>query len=88
MLVALEQAKKQGMLTVGLAGDDGGKMAHMEAVDFCLIALSDHIPRIQEAQATLYHALLEVLQEELASGPITGSQDHLKDHHLPTGVVL
>lgn len=88
VLVALEQAKKQGMLTVGLAGDDGGKMAHMEAADFCLVALSDHIPRIQEAQATLYHALLEVLQEELASGTITGGQDHLKDHHLPSGVVL
>src|ERR1700720_509851 len=50
VLVALEQAKKQGLLTVGLAGYDGGKMLHSPAVDICLNAPSDHIPRIQEAQ--------------------------------------
>ena len=87
VLVAFEQAKKQGLLTVGLSGYDGGKMAHMEAADYCLVAPSDHIPRIQEAQATLYHALLEVIQEELSSGTIPGSHDHLKDQHLQTGVV-
>jgi D-sedoheptulose 7-phosphate isomerase len=61
VLVAFEQAKKQGLLTIGLAGYDGGKMMHSPAVDFCINAPSDHIPRIQEAQATVYHALLEVI---------------------------
>lgn len=61
VVVALEQAKKQGLLTVGLAGYDGGKMAHSPAVDFCIVARSDHVPRIQEAQATAYHALLEAV---------------------------
>jgi D-sedoheptulose 7-phosphate isomerase len=61
VLVALEQAKKQGLLTVGLAGYDGGKMKHSRAVDFCIVSPSDHIPRIQEAQATVYHALLEII---------------------------
>jgi D-sedoheptulose 7-phosphate isomerase len=61
VLVALEQAKKQGLLTVGLAGYDGGKMMHSKALDFCINSPSDHIPRIQEAQATVYHALLEVI---------------------------
>jgi len=61
VLVALEQAKKQGLLTVGLAGYDGGKMLRSKAVDFCINSPSDHIPRIQEAQATVYHALLEVI---------------------------
>jgi D-sedoheptulose 7-phosphate isomerase len=61
VLVALEQAKKQGLLTVGLAGYDGGKMLHSKAVDYCINSPSDHIPRIQEAQATVYHALLEVI---------------------------
>ena len=61
VLVALEQAKQQGLLTVGLAGYDGGKMARSAAVDFCIVVYSDHIPRIQEAQATVYHALLEVV---------------------------
>jgi len=62
VLVALEQAKKQGLLTVGLAGYDGGKMMRSQALDFCINSPSDHIPRIQEAQATVYHALLEVIQ--------------------------
>jgi D-sedoheptulose 7-phosphate isomerase len=62
VLVALEQAKKQGLLTVGLAGYDGGKMMRSKAMDFCINSSSDHIPRIQEAQATVYHALLEVIQ--------------------------
>lgn len=65
VLVALEQAKKQEMLTIALAGYDGGKMAGMEAVDFCITAPSDHVPRIQEAQATVYHALLRVVWEEI-----------------------
>ena len=61
VLVALEQAKKQGLLTVGLAGYDGGKMMKSTALDFCINSPSDHIPRIQEAQATAYHALLEII---------------------------
>jgi D-sedoheptulose 7-phosphate isomerase len=61
VLVALEQAKKQGLLTVGLTGYDGGKMLRSASVDFCINAPGDHIPRIQEAQATAYHALLEVI---------------------------
>jgi len=69
VLAAFEQAKKQRLLTVGLAGYDGGKMAKMEALDHCLVAPSDHIPRIQEAHATIYHALLEVVQEELIRNP-------------------
>lgn len=68
VLTALEQARKQGLLTVGLAGYDGGKMLHSPAVDICLNAPSDHIPRIQEAQATVYHALLEVIHALLVEG--------------------
>ena len=61
ILAAFEQAKRQGMLTIALSGYDGGKVARSRAVDHCIIAPSDHIPRIQEAQATTYHALLEIL---------------------------
>ena len=61
VLVALEQAKKQGLITIGLSGYDGGKMMHSRAVDFCINSPSDHIPRIQEAQATAYHSLFEVI---------------------------
>ncbi len=61
ILAAFEQAKRQGMLTVAMAGYDGGKVARSRVVDHCIVTPSDHIPRIQEAQATTYHALLEIL---------------------------
>jgi D-sedoheptulose 7-phosphate isomerase len=61
VVTALQQAKKQGMLTVGLTGYSGGKMALLEQLDFCINAPSDHIPRIQEAQATVYHTLLAII---------------------------
>ncbi len=61
ILLALEQAKKQGLLTVALVGYDGGKTMRSSALDYCILSPSDHIPRIQEAQATAYHALLEVI---------------------------
>ncbi len=67
VIVAFEQAKKQGLLTVGLAGYDGGKTMRSSAVDFCILSPSDHIPRIQEAQATAYHALLEVIHALLSA---------------------
>jgi D-sedoheptulose 7-phosphate isomerase len=67
VLVAFEQAKKQGLLTVGLAGYDGGKMLRSATVDFCIVSPSDHIPRIQEAQATVYHTLFELVYALLRS---------------------
>src|SRR6266705_490027 len=75
VLVALEQAKKQGLLTVGLAGYDGGKMIRSKAVDFCINSPSDHIPRIQEAQATVYHALLEVIQGAINQAPMNEERE-------------
>jgi D-sedoheptulose 7-phosphate isomerase len=67
VLTAFEQAKKQDMLTVGIAGYDGGRMAQTEALDYCLVAPSDHIPRIQEGQATVYHAILDVIHALLSN---------------------
>ena len=69
LLAALEQAKRQDMLTIGLAGYDGGKMLRSPALDFCLSVPSDHIPRIQEVQATIYHTLLEVVHACVESRP-------------------
>lgn len=78
VLAALEQARKQGLLTVGLTGYDGGKIARSKSLDFCINAGSDHIPRIQEAQATIYHALLEVIQAQLGvKAPSKGAATNL-----------
>ena len=43
-------------------------MLRSAAVDFCINSPGDHIPRIQEAQATAYHALLEVIHFLLKEG--------------------
>ncbi len=64
---AILQAKKQGLLVIALAGYDGGQLARMPEVDFCLVAPGEYIPRIQEAQATLYHTLVELAQACLAA---------------------
>lgn len=79
LLTALEQAKRQGMLTIGLAGYDGGAMQRSPAVDFCLFVASDYIPRIQEVQATIYHTLLEIVQV---------SQEAYDKHSVPAQIVL
>jgi D-sedoheptulose 7-phosphate isomerase len=63
ILRALRQARKQGLATIALAGYGGGDMAADEAVDHALVTDSTYIPRIQEAQATIYHALVRGLEE-------------------------
>ncbi len=73
---AFAQAKKQGLLTVGLVGNDGGKVAQAAAVDYCIIAPGDHIPRIQEVQATVYHALIEVIHV------LVGTQDRMEKEQI------
>ena len=70
VLQAFEQAKRQGLLTVGMAGYDGGNMARTAALDYCIVTPGDHLPRIQEAQATAYHALLEIIQAQLREHPL------------------
>ena len=51
------------MLTVGLAGYDGGEMARADEVEHCLVVDSDSVHRIQETQAALGCALWEQVQD-------------------------
>jgi D-sedoheptulose 7-phosphate isomerase len=62
VLRALEQARSQGMMTVALAGYGGGDLVGQDAVDHLLAVDSTYIPRIQEVQATQYHALVRQLE--------------------------
>lgn len=57
VLSALAEAARRGLMTVGLAGYDGGRMVHDGMCDAVLVVRSDYIPRIQEVQASLYHVL-------------------------------
>jgi D-sedoheptulose 7-phosphate isomerase len=67
IILALEEARKQGLLTVALLGYDGGDILRGRLADFNLVVHSDYIPRIQEVQASIYHVLRETL-EVLANG--------------------
>ena len=57
IVLALEEARKRGLLTVALLGYDGGEILRRGLADFPLIVRCDYIPRIQEVQASIYHTL-------------------------------
>ncbi len=61
VIAAAEAAKRIGMSTVGLAGDDGGAMSAGTAFDVVLVAASDSVHRIQEAQSAMVAQLVELL---------------------------
>ena len=62
MLDALAEARRRELVTVALVGYDGGRVAAEELADHVIITPSQHIPRIQEAQATAYHVLRELVE--------------------------
>lgn len=65
LLVAFAEARRRGILTVGLAGFDGGRMAASEDIDHCIVVRSGSVHRVQEAQAAVVVALWEGVQREL-----------------------
>lgn len=62
-LAGLEEARRRTLLTVGLAGYDGGRLAALDWLDHLFVVGSDYIPRLQEAHATIYHLILEAIGE-------------------------
>ena len=56
---ALQAAREMGMLTVGFAGRDGGRMP--EVCDYCFTVSSFTIHRIQETHETLLHVLWDLI---------------------------
>jgi D-sedoheptulose 7-phosphate isomerase len=67
IIVALEEARKRGLLTGALLGYDGGEVLRRGLADFPVVVHCDYIPRIQEVQASVYHVIRELL-EVLARG--------------------
>ncbi len=64
ILSTLAEARKRGLLTVGIVGYDGGRIVSERLTDHAIVVRSDYVPRIQEVQASVYH-VLRVLLEEL-----------------------
>jgi D-sedoheptulose 7-phosphate isomerase len=65
LTVALREARRQGMYTVGFAGYDGGEFADSPDVDACLVVRSQSVHRIQESQALLGHRLWSLVHSHL-----------------------
>jgi D-sedoheptulose 7-phosphate isomerase len=61
VISALAEARRRGMVTIALVGYDGGQIAAGGLADHVVITRSQHIPRIQEAQASAYHVLCELV---------------------------
>jgi D-sedoheptulose 7-phosphate isomerase len=65
LLRAFDEASRRGMLTIGLAGYEGGTMAELDSIDYLFVAPSSSIHRIQEAQTTVYQVFWELTSSAL-----------------------
>jgi D-sedoheptulose 7-phosphate isomerase len=70
LLRAFDEAGRRGLLTVGIAGYSGGKMAELDSIDYLFAVPSPSVHRVQEAQTTIYHVLWELTVAALS--PNTG----------------
>jgi D-sedoheptulose 7-phosphate isomerase len=57
VIAALEEARRRGLVTIGLLGYDGGEIVRRALADVAIVVRSDYIPRIQEVQASIYHVM-------------------------------
>jgi D-sedoheptulose 7-phosphate isomerase len=73
ILAALAEARRRGLLTVGIVGYDGGRILSERLADHAVVVRSDYIPRIQEVQASVYHVLRGLIGELSAVSNRPGS---------------
>jgi D-sedoheptulose 7-phosphate isomerase len=62
VISALGEARSRGLRTIAMVGYDGGRVAAEGLADHVIVTRSEHIPRIQEAQASAYHVLRELVE--------------------------
>ncbi len=65
VLSAFQEARRRRLLSVGLAGYDGGRMAEPGLIDHLFVVPSASVHRIQEVQTTAYHVLWSLVQAAL-----------------------
>ena len=83
LMHAFATARRMKLVTIGFAGDDGGKMAAIsgQLLDYCLTVPTSSIHRIQESHVTLYHIMWDLVHTILQS-------KSLVDHQNPVSRVL
>ena len=62
IIEALGEARRRGLATIAMVGYDGGRIAAEGLADHVVVSRSEHIPRIQEAQASACHVLRELVE--------------------------
>jgi len=66
ILKALAECKEKGVISVGLTGASGGKMA--ELCDYCIKVPSPETPRIQEVHILIGHIICCIVEENIFGG--------------------
>jgi len=61
VIEALGEARRRGLETIAMVGYDGGRVLSERLADHVVVTRSQHIPRIQEAQASAYHVLRQLV---------------------------
>jgi D-sedoheptulose 7-phosphate isomerase len=61
VIAALAESRSRALRTIAMVGYDGGRVAAEGLADHVIVTRSEHIPRIQEAQASAYHVLRELV---------------------------
>lgn len=65
VLKALAAAREQGATTIGFTGSGGHDLAAL--CDECLLAPSDHTPRIQEAHLVAWHLICDLVERGITT---------------------
>jgi D-sedoheptulose 7-phosphate isomerase len=63
ILAAMKMARKQGMITIGMTGQSGGKMN--DCCDIMLRVPSTDTPRIQESHILIGHIICQLIEETI-----------------------
>lgn len=63
VILALEEAKRIGMITIGMTGKGGGKLAPI--TDILLDVPSNITPRVQELHLPIYHYICEQVEARI-----------------------
>jgi D-sedoheptulose 7-phosphate isomerase len=69
VVLAVEEARRRGMSTLGLLGNDGGALR--DRVDIALVVPSSNTQRIQEVHLAVGHILCAALERRVLDTPLT-----------------
>ncbi len=63
ILHALKVAKEKGLITIGMAGNNGGMLGSL--IDYPLFVQEKHTPYVQEIHLITYHRICEQVESQL-----------------------